>query len=177
MRHPPPNLRPSSADRRISAALRAVVRRENPPPNQALEATAPRCRFVAMMTFRLFPEFRRGAYGRRASPPVRLRREQGLERVMADLREFPSREIAHRLVPDTSSPLGRREAKARRESLPVVVRLLPSDAIEFTPCARWSRSAWTHLPDRAVVLQQPTTRLTFFQALSDAFDRCIQEPV
>jgi hypothetical protein len=100
-------------------------------------------------------------------------RKQGLQQVMADLREFPSREIAQRSVPDTKSPDGRRDAKARRESVPVLVTLLPADAIEITPCARWSRSAWNHLADRTIVLQQPTTPVAFFQALSDAFDRCI----
>jgi len=104
-------------------------------------------------------------------------RERGLERIMGDLREFPSRDVTRRSIPDTKSPDGKRDAKARRESVPVLVRLLPADAIEFTPCARWSRSAWTHLTDKAVVLRQPTTPLAFFQALSDAFDRCIPEPV
>lgn len=100
---------------------------------------------------------------------------QGLGLVLADLREYPHRDSDHRLPTSNKTPEGKRQDKAWRESVPVLVSHLPDGTLEFTPAARWSRSAWTHLTDRTLTLQQPTTPEAFFEMLTAAFDRCIPE--
>ncbi|SRR5436309_1100655 len=102
-------------------------------------------------------------------------RSHGLDLLLAEFREFPSRDSAARSVPNPRTPEGRREAKAWRESVPICVTFMEDGTIKFIPCARWGRGAWEHLTDSALALKQPTTPTEFFQTLCTAFERCKPE--
>jgi hypothetical protein len=99
-------------------------------------------------------------------------RSRGLDLVLAEFHEFLGRDSDRRSVPSRETADGRREAKVRRESVPIFVSLLQDGTIELIPCARWSRSAWTHLPDSAVIIKQSATPTEFFDAVTTAFQRC-----
>jgi hypothetical protein len=97
----------------------------------------------------------------------------GFDVVMRELREFSTRDSDQRSVPASSTPEGRRDAKWRRASVPVSVELKPDGSILLTPCARWSRSAWTFLTDRAATLSPPIPPAEFINKLELAFDQCV----
>ncbi len=99
--------------------------------------------------------------------------QRGLELVIRELQEFPSRDSAQRSVPQNNSSDGRRDARRRRASVPVFVEMVPDGALALTPSASWSRWAWTDLADKTIRLTLPTTPSEFFRTLESAFDRCV----
>jgi hypothetical protein len=99
-------------------------------------------------------------------------RSHGLDLLLAEFREFPTRDSNARSVPSRETADGRRDAKIRRESVPIFVTLLQDGTIEFIPCARWSRSAWIHLSDSVVTIKRSAMSAEFFDAISTAFERC-----
>ena len=110
-------------------------------------------------------------------PLITLSKEEmglhGFDVVMKELREFCTRDSDQRSVPASSSPEGRRDAKWRRASVPVSIELKSDGSILLTPCAQWSRSAWTFLTDKAATLSPPISRAEFINKLEMAFDQCL----
>ncbi len=99
-------------------------------------------------------------------------RTQGIDIVLRDLEEFSTRDSDVGAEVNGSGPEAKRARRLLRECWEVGITLRPGPRLELQAIMDVGKDRGIGAPEDSFVLSLPCSQETFFQSLSDAFDRC-----